>query len=66
MIEIWLLETSYEDGESYEEIFMHIPDTDVWITDDGYKSETLSIVRLTPLFWKNSRNTHWLTKLGVL
>jgi len=63
MTEVWLLETKYKDGESYEEIFIHLSGTDVWITDTGALDEQLENISFTRLFWSRQGTEHLFTKL---
>ena len=65
-VAVYLLETSYEDGMQFEEIFIHIPGTDVWVTDTGYYEENLENVMFTQRFWDKVGEEHVLTLLGEL
>ncbi len=69
-MEVWLLETYYNDPDtvrSYEaEVFLHLPNTDVWIADTGYFREELDNVIFTNKFWDELGKDDLFTKLGQL
>lgn len=65
-MEVWLLETVYDDEEHFLEIFWHVPDTDVWITDTGYSRETLKNAEFTQTFWNELGDTCMFTRLGEI
>jgi len=67
-IEVWLLETKYEGqaDDSFDEIFIHIPRTNIWITDTAYTGERLENVDFTRLFWDRMYDEHLFTRLGEL
>lgn len=66
-MEVWLLESVYGETQ-YEEIFLHLSGSDIWITDTGFFDEHLENVGFTELFWKSveEEDGYQWTKLGVI
>ena len=66
MIEVWLLETNYDDYEDgcFQEMYLHIPNTNIWLTNTSLYEEEIHEQRFTELFWKRQGQQHLFTKLG--
>lgn len=66
-MEIYLLQSIYNEM-LYEQILLHLPEIDIWIGDDGYSQEGLTIMNYTPYFWKSVKNMKedYLVKIGEL
>lgn len=65
-MEVWLLESKYKDGTEYDEIFLHVPQTDIWLTNTGLSHEHLEDACFTQLFWDKMYEEHLFTRLGTL
>jgi len=50
-MEVWFLESSYC-GADCSEMYLHLKDTDIWLTDIGYDQEAVTNIGFTNLFWR--------------
>ena len=66
MIEVWLLESHYNEHDNFFELYWHFTDTNIWITDEGYSCEDLRVTYFTKNFWADKENEHLWTYLGRL
>ena len=64
--EIWLLESHHVYDGTYAELYIHIPDTDLWFTDIGYSEEDIVSVGFTKSFWDKLGINDNLEYLGDL
>jgi len=66
-IEVWLLQTIYPEPAHYMEVFLHISNTNMWITDTGFSQEHLESMEFDKIPHDYSGEyEHLFTKLGEL
>ena len=67
MIEVYLLECIYA-GTTSEEILLHLPNTDIWLGDEGYREERIVNLSFTKLFWEKveEQQEDYLVYIGEL
>lgn len=65
-MEVWLLEMNYGSDGYCMELYLHVPDTDLWLTNTAYWGEHIEAPGFTQNFWDKLGEEDKLTKVGKL
>lgn len=66
-MELYLWEFNYQ-GVEGQIMLLHLPGSDLWFSDEGYKEENITNCKFTQNFWDSVKieDEDKLTKIGVL